>query len=182
MPDPDFLKQLDGYGLTTAEIQYRMPDQLSLLQLFIWQQYDLAPEFPTLKRLPRVLASRDRGAAPFRPRRAREADPARRVPRGQRHRHDPLACGLPPVGIGSARRGTLKPAHERGDRRHRRPHRAAAHCGIALRFVTFTSRTSAKLFGVTLRILKDRAEAEEALQEVYVKIWQRADRYVAGRL
>ncbi|MGV3489994.1 MAG: sigma-70 family RNA polymerase sigma factor [Devosia sp.] len=42
------------------------------------------------------------------------------------------------------------------------------------------SRTSAKLFGVTLRILKDRGEAEEALQEVYVKIWQRADRYVAG--
>lgn len=40
--------------------------------------------------------------------------------------------------------------------------------------------TSAKLFGVILRILKDRAEAEEALQEVYVKIWRRADRYVAG--
>src|SRR4051794_3117014 len=42
------------------------------------------------------------------------------------------------------------------------------------------SRTSSKLFGVMLRILKDRSEAEEALQEVYVKIWQRADRYVAG--
>lgn len=42
------------------------------------------------------------------------------------------------------------------------------------------ARTSAKLFGVTLRILKDRSEAEEALQEVYVKIWQRADRYVPG--
>lgn len=41
-------------------------------------------------------------------------------------------------------------------------------------------QTSAKLFGVSLRILKDRAEAEEALQEVYVKIWQRADRYVAS--
>ena len=41
-------------------------------------------------------------------------------------------------------------------------------------------RTSAKLFGVSLRILRDRAEAEEALQEVYVKIWQRADRYVQG--
>jgi RNA polymerase sigma-70 factor (ECF subfamily) len=39
-------------------------------------------------------------------------------------------------------------------------------------------RTSAKLFGVCLRILKDRSEAEEALQEVYVKVWQRADRYV----
>ena len=49
MPDRDFIRQLDGYGLTTAEIQYRMPDQLSLLQLFIWQEYDLAPEFPTLK-------------------------------------------------------------------------------------------------------------------------------------
>ena len=42
------------------------------------------------------------------------------------------------------------------------------------------TRTSAKLFGGELRILKDRAEAEEALQEVYVKIWQRADRYVQG--
>lgn len=41
-------------------------------------------------------------------------------------------------------------------------------------------RTSAKLFGVALRILKDRSEAEEALQEIYVKIWQRADRYAAG--
>ena len=47
-------------------------------------------------------------------------------------------------------------------------------------FRTLYQRTSAKLFGVTLRILRDRSEAEEALQEVYVKIWQRADRYVAG--
>jgi RNA polymerase sigma-70 factor, ECF subfamily len=47
-------------------------------------------------------------------------------------------------------------------------------------FAALYGRTSAKLFGVTLRILKDRSEAEEALQEVYVKIWQRADRYVAG--
>ena len=46
-------------------------------------------------------------------------------------------------------------------------------------FRTLYQRTSAKLFGVTLRILRDRAEAEEALQEVYVKIWQRADRFVA---
>ena len=40
--------------------------------------------------------------------------------------------------------------------------------------------TNAKLYGVTLRILRDRSEAEEALQEVYVKIWQRADKYVPG--
>lgn len=48
MPDRDFLRQVNGYGLTTAEIHYRMPDQPSLIQLFIWQNYDLAPKFPTL--------------------------------------------------------------------------------------------------------------------------------------
>ena len=47
-------------------------------------------------------------------------------------------------------------------------------------FRSLYDRTSAKLFGVVLRILRDRSEAEEAIQEVYVKIWQRADRYVAG--
>lgn len=55
---------------------------------------------------------------------------------------------------------------------------------VALRdrqaFRDLYERTSAKLFGVSLRILRDRSEAEEALQEVFVKIWQRADRYVAG--
>lgn len=56
---------------------------------------------------------------------------------------------------------------------------------VALRdreaFRALYRRTSAKLFGVALRILGDRAEAEEALQEIYVKVWQRADRYVAGQ-
>jgi RNA polymerase sigma-70 factor (ECF subfamily) len=57
-----------------------------------------------------------------------------------------------------------------------------ARCALRDRaaFRLLYQRTSAKLFGVTLRILKDRSEAEEAIQEVYVKIWQRADRYVAG--
>ena len=49
MTDNAFIKQLDGYGLTTAQIHYRMPDQPSLLQLYIWQDYDLAPAFPTLQ-------------------------------------------------------------------------------------------------------------------------------------
>jgi RNA polymerase sigma-70 factor, ECF subfamily len=57
-----------------------------------------------------------------------------------------------------------------------------ARCALRDRaaFRDLYRRTSAKLYGVTLRILKDRSEAEEALQEVYVKIWQRADRYVPG--
>ena len=37
--------------------------------------------------------------------------------------------------------------------------------------------TSAKLFGICLRVLNNRAEAEEVLQEVYITIWQKADRY-----
>ena len=58
-----------------------------------------------------------------------------------------------------------------------------ARCALRDRaaFRDLYTRTSAKLFGVVLRILKDRSEAEEALQEVYVKIWQRADRYVPGQ-
>jgi uncharacterized protein Usg len=48
MVSREFSLQLEGYGLTTAEIHYHLPDHPSLLQLFIWQQYDLAPDFPTL--------------------------------------------------------------------------------------------------------------------------------------
>ena len=38
-------------------------------------------------------------------------------------------------------------------------------------------RTSAKLFGVCLRILPERQEAEEALQEAYISVWKRADTF-----
>lgn len=41
--------QLRGYSLTTAEILYRMPDYPSLLQSYLWQDYDLHPNFPKLK-------------------------------------------------------------------------------------------------------------------------------------
>lgn len=37
--------------------------------------------------------------------------------------------------------------------------------------------TSAKLFAVTLRVLKDSAEAEDALHDTYVKIWRFAEKY-----
>jgi len=41
--------------------------------------------------------------------------------------------------------------------------------------------TSAKLFGIALRILRRESWAEEALQEAYVKIWRHADSYNPGR-
>lgn len=41
--------------------------------------------------------------------------------------------------------------------------------------------TKVKLFGICLRILGDRKEAEDALQDVYVNLWQRADRYDPSR-
>lgn len=48
MIDRAFLVQLEGYGLTTAEICYFMPDHPSLVQTFAWQEYDAAPDFPVL--------------------------------------------------------------------------------------------------------------------------------------
>ena len=46
----DFQRQLVGYGLTTAEILYRRPDHPWLLQTYVWQNYDLFPNFPELRR------------------------------------------------------------------------------------------------------------------------------------
>ena len=48
--DPEFIRQLEGYSLTTAEITYRLPDAQSLLQTYLWQDYDMAPRFPVLKK------------------------------------------------------------------------------------------------------------------------------------
>lgn len=42
--------EIEGYGLTTAQIIYRVPDHLELLQEFVWQDYDLFPSFPSLTR------------------------------------------------------------------------------------------------------------------------------------
>jgi uncharacterized protein Usg len=41
---------LKGYRLATAEILYRMPDNLDFLQAYLWQDFDIAPEFPVLNR------------------------------------------------------------------------------------------------------------------------------------
>ena len=43
-------RQLQGYRMTTAEILYHLPDNPDVLQAFIWQQMDVAPKFPALRR------------------------------------------------------------------------------------------------------------------------------------
>jgi len=48
IPECDFRAQLTGFSLTTAEILYRMPDHPSLLQSYVWQDYDIHPRFPRL--------------------------------------------------------------------------------------------------------------------------------------
>ena len=41
--------------------------------------------------------------------------------------------------------------------------------------------TARKMFGICLRICRDRDAAEDVLQDVYLKIWNRAGRFDAGR-
>ncbi len=48
-------------------------------------------------------------------------------------------------------------------------------------FRTLYSLTSAKLFGVCLRICGDRQAAEDVLSDVYLTIWKRAGAYEPGR-
>ena len=49
MASRDFSMQMRGYGLSTIEIHYFMPDHPRLLQMFMLQQYDVAPRFPVLR-------------------------------------------------------------------------------------------------------------------------------------
>ena len=46
---PEMKLMLEGFGLTTAKIYYRLPDHQSLLQMFVWQLHDIAPDFPKLR-------------------------------------------------------------------------------------------------------------------------------------
>jgi RNA polymerase sigma-70 factor (ECF subfamily) len=57
--------------------------------------------------------------------------------------------------------------------------RVAAGDRGALQFIY--KQTAAKLFGVCLRILPDKVEAEDVVQEVYVTVWRRADTFDPDR-
>ena len=45
-----FEAQLSGKLLTTAEVLYYMPDHPALLQIFLWQTLDEAPDYPRVQR------------------------------------------------------------------------------------------------------------------------------------
>jgi uncharacterized protein Usg len=45
---PEIQRQFQGYRLTTAEILYHMPDHPAVLQSYVWQEFDIAPDFPML--------------------------------------------------------------------------------------------------------------------------------------
>lgn len=53
--------------------------------------------------------------------------------------------------------------------------------GNVAAFREFYDRTSAKLFGIIARILVERGEAEDVLQEVYVTIWRKAAEFDSAR-
>ena len=48
METDEFALQLKGWRLATAEVLYYMPDHPALLQSFIWQTLDLAPQYPRI--------------------------------------------------------------------------------------------------------------------------------------
>ena len=105
----DFRKQVLGYGLTTAQILYRLPDHPSLLQTYVWQNYDMFPKFPALKdflsfwqeKLEGPLFSVTRGAF--------QIDQARRTSRRRRR--------VPAALIGAGQAGWRSVTHRLCDRR-----------------------------------------------------------------
>jgi uncharacterized protein Usg len=62
MVSRDFVRQLQGYGMTTANILYRMPDHPAIIQEFVWQNYDLQPEFPELRKFLNFWTEKIEGA------------------------------------------------------------------------------------------------------------------------
>ena len=84
-----------------------MPDHPSLLQLYVWKEYDLAPDFPELRGFLDYWKKTLEGA--FRARRPPSPDPLLRVEGGGRHHGDSLSAGAArlPADTGPRRTGAL---------------------------------------------------------------------------
>lgn len=57
----------------------------------------------------------------------------------------------------------------------------ATSTGDPQAFEALYDRTSAKLYGICLRLLGDEAEAQDVLQDTYVRVWQKAHSFDAGK-
>ena len=95
MVSQDFRRQLEGYGLTTANILYRRPDHPWLLQTYVWQDYDLCPMFPHLNT--ELLAGKARRPAALGHRGACALDQAGRNS-GDRRRVQAALTSASPIG------------------------------------------------------------------------------------
>ena len=62
MSSRDFRRQLEGYGMTTANILYRLPDHPAIIQSYVWQEYDLHPHFPELRKFLEFWSQKIEGA------------------------------------------------------------------------------------------------------------------------
>lgn len=57
----------------------------------------------------------------------------------------------------------------------------AAAGGCSASFAQLYEHTHRRIFGIVLRIVRHRAEAEEVLQDIYVKVWSRSFQFDASR-
>jgi RNA polymerase sigma factor (sigma-70 family) len=57
----------------------------------------------------------------------------------------------------------------------------ACAAGDRQAFAVLYERTSAKLYGICLRLLGNEPEAQDVLQETYIRVWQKAERFDASK-
>lgn len=72
-------------------------------------------------------------------------------------------------------------AQQDADRKQLADWLSAVGRGDEKAFAQIYQHSSSKLFGVCLRMLHQRSQAEEILQEAFVTIWERASRFDPGR-
>jgi RNA polymerase sigma-70 factor (ECF subfamily) len=58
---------------------------------------------------------------------------------------------------------------------------AAMAAGDSSALATLYDRHASLVFGLCMRILRDRGEAEEALGDIFLELWKKPDRYDASR-